>query len=51
MAHRPLWTGLGIIGGWLAAILGLTFYARKLDRPEAVAADAPLDAGRSTSSP
>jgi sulfoxide reductase heme-binding subunit YedZ len=29
MSQRPVWTGLGIIGGWLAAILGLTFYARK----------------------
>ena len=28
MAHRPAWTGLGIIAGWLAAILGLTFYVR-----------------------
>lgn len=26
--HEPLWTGLGIIGGWLAAALGLSFYAR-----------------------
>jgi sulfoxide reductase heme-binding subunit YedZ len=29
MGHRPLWTGLGVVGGWLAAILGLTFYARR----------------------
>lgn len=29
MAHRPAWTGLGVIGGWLAAILGLTFYVRR----------------------
>jgi sulfoxide reductase heme-binding subunit YedZ len=29
MSYRPLWTGLGIVGGYLAAILGLTFYARK----------------------
>ena len=29
MGYRPLFTGLGIIGGWLAAILGLSFYARK----------------------
>jgi sulfoxide reductase heme-binding subunit YedZ len=27
--YRPLWTGLGIIGGWLAAVLGLSFYMRK----------------------
>ena len=24
-----LWTGLGVVGAWLAAILGLSFYARK----------------------
>ncbi len=29
MAKQPAWTGLGIIGGWLATILGLSFYARK----------------------
>ncbi|MGZ4218164.1 MAG: hypothetical protein ACXVHB_01355 [Solirubrobacteraceae bacterium] len=29
LAYRPLFTGLGIIAGWLAAILGLSFYARK----------------------
>jgi methionine sulfoxide reductase heme-binding subunit len=29
MAHRPLWTGLGVIGGWLAALLGLSFYVRR----------------------
>lgn len=34
MAHRPLWTGLGIVGGWLAAILGLTFYARRWIGPK-----------------
>jgi sulfoxide reductase heme-binding subunit YedZ len=27
--HRPLWTGLGIVGGWLAALLGLSFYVRR----------------------
>ncbi len=27
--HEPLWTGLGVLGGWLAVVLGLTFYARK----------------------
>ena len=26
--HAPLWTGLGITGGWLAAGLGLTYWAR-----------------------
>src|SRR4051794_39357281 len=29
MSHTPLWTGLGIIGGWLAALLGLSFYVRR----------------------
>lgn len=26
--HAPLWTGLGVVGGWLAAILGLTYWMR-----------------------
>lgn len=29
MSYRPLFTGAGIIAGWLAAILGLSFYARR----------------------
>jgi sulfoxide reductase heme-binding subunit YedZ len=29
MAYRPAWTGLGILGGYLAAALGLSFYVRK----------------------
>ncbi len=29
MSYRPAFTGLGIIAGWLAAILGLSFYARR----------------------
>ena len=29
MDHEPLFTGLGIIGGYLAAALGLSFYARR----------------------
>jgi sulfoxide reductase heme-binding subunit YedZ len=29
MEYRPVWTGLGIIGGYLAAVLGLTFYLRR----------------------
>lgn len=29
MAYKPLFTGLGIIGGYLAALLGLSFYARR----------------------
>ena len=29
ISYRPLWTGLGIAGGYLAAALGLSFYIRK----------------------
>ena len=29
IGYRPLWTGLGVIGGYLAAILGLSFYVRR----------------------
>jgi len=29
MANQPWWTGVGIVGGWLAAILGLSFYVRR----------------------
>ena len=29
MGYRPLWTGLGIVGGYMAAILGLSFYVRR----------------------
>lgn len=29
IGFKPLWTGLGVIGGYLAALLGLSFYARK----------------------
>src|SRR5436190_17961843 len=29
MSHRPVWTGLGVLGGWLSALLGLTFYVRR----------------------
>jgi sulfoxide reductase heme-binding subunit YedZ len=28
MDHQPVFTGLGILGGWLAALLGLSFYVR-----------------------
>jgi methionine sulfoxide reductase heme-binding subunit len=34
MSHQPLWTGLGVIGGWLAALLGLTFYVRRWIGPK-----------------
>jgi sulfoxide reductase heme-binding subunit YedZ len=29
LAFKQFWTGLGVIGGWLAAILGLSYYARR----------------------
>jgi methionine sulfoxide reductase heme-binding subunit len=29
LSYRPAFTGIGIIAGWLALILGLSFYARK----------------------
>jgi sulfoxide reductase heme-binding subunit YedZ len=29
MSYRPLWTGLGIIAGYLGAVLGLSFYIRR----------------------
>jgi sulfoxide reductase heme-binding subunit YedZ len=29
MPHRTLWTGLGVLGGWLTAIVGLSFYVRR----------------------
>ena len=41
--YRPLWTGLGIGAGYLAAALGLTFYVRALDRRAALAPGAPAD--------
>lgn len=28
LAYRTLWTALGIVAGWMAAVLGLTFYLR-----------------------
>jgi methionine sulfoxide reductase heme-binding subunit len=30
IGYRPVWTGLGIVGGYLAAILGLSFYVRRM---------------------
>ena len=30
LASQPVWTALGIIGGWLAAIVTLSFYVRRL---------------------
>jgi sulfoxide reductase heme-binding subunit YedZ len=29
IGYRPVFTGLGIIAGWLAALLGLSFYIRR----------------------
>jgi methionine sulfoxide reductase heme-binding subunit len=29
LGYRPVFTGIGIIAAWLAAILGLSFYARR----------------------
>lgn len=29
IGYRPLWVGLGILGGYLAALLGPTFYLRR----------------------
>jgi sulfoxide reductase heme-binding subunit YedZ len=29
LGSQPVWTGVGILGGWLAAIVGLSFYVRK----------------------
>jgi sulfoxide reductase heme-binding subunit YedZ len=29
MADQPAWTGVGILAGWLAMILGLSFYVRR----------------------
>jgi sulfoxide reductase heme-binding subunit YedZ len=30
LGYRTLWTGIGIIAGWLGLIVGLSFYARRL---------------------
>ena len=43
MDHEPLWTGLGIIGGYLAAALGLSFYARRRIGDQALAQPAQGD--------
>jgi predicted ferric reductase len=29
MGHQPMWTGIGIIGGWLTAIFTFSFYVRR----------------------
>ena len=43
MGYRPVFTGLGILAGYLAAALGLTFYVREAHRPAALAEGAPRD--------
>ena len=30
LAHQRIWTGLGIVAGWLAAVVTLSFYVRRL---------------------
>ncbi len=35
LSYRPVWSGLGIIAGWGAILLGLSFYARKRVGPRA----------------
>jgi predicted ferric reductase len=34
LAYRPFWTGLGVIGGWLALILAASFYVRRWIGPK-----------------
>ena len=34
MSHKPFWTGLGVVGGWMAALLGLSFYVRRWIGPK-----------------
>jgi sulfoxide reductase heme-binding subunit YedZ len=29
LGHRTAWTGIGVIAGWLAVVLGLSFYVRR----------------------
>jgi sulfoxide reductase heme-binding subunit YedZ len=29
MPDQPIWTGIGIIGAWVAAVCGLSYYARR----------------------
>lgn len=29
LSYRPLFSGLGVVAAWLAAILGLSFYVRR----------------------
>ena len=34
LAYEPLWTGVGVIAAWLAAIVGLSFYLRRWIGPK-----------------
>ena len=34
MSYRPVWTGLGIIAGWSAMVLGLSYWLRKRIGPD-----------------
>jgi len=34
LGYRPFWTGLGVIGGWLALILAGSFYVRRWIGPK-----------------
>jgi sulfoxide reductase heme-binding subunit YedZ len=29
LGYRPVWTGFGVLAAWVAALLGLSFYARR----------------------
>ncbi len=31
--YRAFWTGIGVIAGWGLIVLGLSYYARQVDRP------------------
>ena len=46
LGYRPFWTGLGVIGGWLALILARQLLRPPLDRRQDLAPAAPLDARR-----
>ena len=46
IGYRPLWTSLGIIAGWIAAALGLSYYARKRIGDAPVAQAPPRDRRR-----
>jgi hypothetical protein len=41
-SYKTLWMTMGIVGGWMMIILGLSFYARGAHRPAALAQAAPL---------